>query len=265
MASGEVEIRPTIDRKWLETAAREEPILHAYALWNLDHDPGQVRFASAVRGTTTLGYLLLWPLADGGTIVHWLGDPGTTGALLDHLPPRPLVILCAEAGGPAAERARGPAVVRPVLVEMAPAGAPPPAGPQDEVVRQLTGEERPRLRDFAARQTERIGAAYVGIDPAWEPIWAGRDGGRIVALARPVIRLPHIWIVGGVYVDPDHRSQGWGHAVVRAVMVEAARVGAPCGLFVREDGAPARALYDGLGFRPVGRRLWIDAGAGRDP
>jgi len=263
--SGQVEIRSTIDRRWLEKVAQEDPVLHAYALWDLDQHPGRVRFVSAVRGTTTLGYLLLWPLGDGATIVHWLGEPEVTDVLLDQLPPRPLIILCSESGGPAAERARGPAFVRPVLAELAPAGAPAPAGPQDELVRRLTGDERPRLQEFAARQTERIGAAYSGIDPALEPVWAGFDRGRMVALARPVVRLPHIWIVGGVYVATDYRNQGWGRAVVRAVMVEAARGGAPCGLFVREDSASARALYDGLGYRPVTRRVWVDAGAGRDP
>jgi ribosomal protein S18 acetylase RimI-like enzyme len=265
MSTGSVEIRPTIDRTWLEQSAREEPILHAYALWDLDQHPGRVRFVSAIQGSTTLGYLLLWPLGDGGTVVHWLGDPEATSGLLERLPPRPLVILCSEAGGPAAERTRGPALIRAVLAEMAPRGSPPPAGPQDEMVRRLTGDERPLVQAFATRQTERIGTAYGGIDPALEPVWAGFDQGRIVALARPAVRLPHVWVIGGVYVDPNHRNQGWGRAVVRGVMVEASRAGAPCGLFVREESASARTLYDGLGYRPVARRLWIDAGMGRDP
>jgi GNAT superfamily N-acetyltransferase len=265
VSPGRVEIRPTIDRLWLEAAARQDPVLHAYALWDLDQFPGRVRFVSAVRGTSTLGYLLIWPLGDGGTVVHWLGDPVDTGPLLDHLPPRPLIILCSEAGGPAVERARGPSVVRSVLAEIAPAGAPPPGGARDEMVRRLNGDDRPRVLSFATRQTERIGAAYSGIDPSVEPVWGGFEGDRLVALARPAVRLPLLWIISGVYVATDHRNQGWGRAVVRAVMAEASRAGAPCGLFVREDGAAARALYDGLGYRPVVRRLWVDAGTGRDP
>ena len=265
MASGDLEIRTTIDRLWLETAAREEPALHAYALWDLDRHPARVRFVSAVLGTTTLGYLLLWPLGDGGMIVHWLGDPESTHALLDRLPPRPLVVIGPEGGGPAVERLRGPTRVRSVAVEMAAVGVPAPAGAQDEMVRRLTGDDRPLLERFAARQSERAGTAYGGFDPVEEPVWAAFDEGRIVALARPAVRLPHVWVVSGVYVEPDRRNQGWGRAVVRAVMVEAARAGAPCGLFVREDSAPARALYTALGFRPVTRRLWIDAGTGRDP
>jgi GNAT superfamily N-acetyltransferase len=265
MAPAEVETRPTIDREWLESVAHQDPIPHAYALWDLDHHPDRVRFASALRGTATLGYLLLWPLGDGGTVVHWLGESVETAPLLAHLPARPLIVVCSEAGGPAIERLRGPTETHAVLTASAPRGTPAPAGAQDEMVRRLTGDDRARLRAFAERQSERIGAAYATIDPASEPIWAGFDQDRLVALARPAVRLAHCWLVGGVYVAPEYRNQGWGRAVVRAVMAQADRAGAPCGLFVREDSTAARSLYDRLGFKTVGRRLWIDAGAQRGP
>jgi ribosomal protein S18 acetylase RimI-like enzyme len=265
MSLGTVETRPTIDREWLEAAARDDPILHAYALWDLDQHPGRVRFASAVRGGTTVGYLLLWPLGDGATVVHWLGDAVETQALLDHLPPRPLIVVCSEAGGASIERLRGPTRSHAVLTELAPRGTPPPAGPRDEMVRPLTGDDRARLHAFAERQSDRIGAAYTGIDPLFEPVYAGFDDGRIAALARPAVRLPHLWVISGVYVAPDLRNQGWGRAVVRAVMAAADAAGVPTGLFVREDSPAARALYAGLGYRPVARRLWIDAGAHREP
>ncbi|MCI4343738.1 MAG: GNAT family N-acetyltransferase [Thermoplasmata archaeon] len=265
MAPGEVGTRPTIDRAWLESEARDDPILHAYALWDLDHHPGRVRFASAVTGATTLGYLLLWPLGDGATVVHWLGDAALTAPLLQHLPPRPLIVVCSEAAGPTIERLRGPAVVHAVITQIAARGTPPPDGAHDGMVRPLTGEDRALLRTFAERQADRIGAGYTSIDLSIDPVWAGLEDGRIVALARPAVRLPHLWLIGGVYVAPAHRNQGWGRAVVRAVMAEADRAGAPCGLFVREDSAAALSLYQRLGFRPVARRLWIDAGAHRDP
>jgi GNAT superfamily N-acetyltransferase len=264
MASAVVETRPTIDREWLESVARSDPIPHAYGLWDLDHHPTRVRFASAVRGASTLGYLLLWPLGDGGTVVHWLGDAVETAPLLAHLPARPLIVVCSEAGGPAIERLRGPTNVHVVMTEMAPRGTPPPAGVRDEMVRPLTGDDRALLRAFAEGQRDRIAAAYGTIDPVTEPIWAGFDQGRLVALARPAVRLSQLWLIGGVYVAPDGRNQGWGRAVVRAVMAQADRAGAPCGLYVREDSASARALYERLGFRPVARRLWIDAGAQRE-
>ncbi|MCI4364738.1 MAG: GNAT family N-acetyltransferase [Thermoplasmata archaeon] len=265
MPPPDLEIRPSIDREWLEGESRKDPFLHAYALWDLDQYPDRVRFVSAVRGTATLGYLLVWPLAGGGTVVHWVGPEGESEALIEHLPPRPLVVVCAEGAGPAVERARGPAVTHPLLLEAAPPGAPPPAGPLDERVRRLSSAERPLLDVFARRQTDAIATGYVGTDPGQEPVWAGFLEGEIVALARPAVRLPHLWFVGGVYVAPEVRNQGWGRAVVRAVMVEATRAAARCALYVREESAPARALYERLGYRPVARRLMVDAGLHRVP
>jgi GNAT superfamily N-acetyltransferase len=265
VSPGDVELLPSIDRPWLEAAAREDPITHAYALWDLDQYPDRVRFVSAVRGDTTLGYLLVWPLGDGGTVVHWVGPLEETRALVERLPPRPLVVVCSESAGPELERARGPTISHPVLVEAAPPGAPPPAGSQDERVRRLTGDERPLLEQFARHQTDRIGSSYAGIDPGREPVWGGFGDGRLVAVARPAARLARLWIVSGVYVAPEERQMGWGRAVVRAVMVEATRAGARCALYVRERSTTARALYERLGYRPVGRRLWVDAGAHREP
>jgi len=37
------------------------------------------------------------------------------------------------------------------------------------------------------------------------------------------------------------------------------------GLYVREDRLEARRLYERLGFRPLGRRTWLDLGAGFAP
>jgi GNAT superfamily N-acetyltransferase len=265
MSAPPLELRPTIDRIWLERVAQEEPVVHAYALWDLDQHPDRARFVSANRADSPRGYLLLWPFGEGGTLVHWVGDPRETEALVDRLPPRPLVVVCDEAGAPVVERLRGPARLWSLLVKLAPVGVPPPAGPADEFVRPLSADDRTMLQRFANQERARIGSAYIGLDPGAEPIWGGFERGRLVALARPAVRLPHLWVIGGVYVDPEHRNQGWGRAVVRAVMGAAARAGAPSGLFVREDSAPARAVYASLGFRSVGRRCWVDAGLGREP
>ena len=73
MPAGGVEVRPTIDREWLERAESAEPLTHAYALWDLTRTPQLVRFASAIRGETTVGYLLLWLGAGDRPVVHWFG------------------------------------------------------------------------------------------------------------------------------------------------------------------------------------------------
>jgi ribosomal-protein-alanine N-acetyltransferase len=58
-----------------------------------------------------------------------------------------------------------------------------------------------------------------------------------------------------VAVDPVHRRQGYGRALMRTAMIELAPV-LPHGLHldVRASNQPARALYASLGFAEVGRR-----------
>jgi GNAT superfamily N-acetyltransferase len=54
----------------------------------------------------------------------------------------------------------------------------------------------------------------------------------------------------GIEVSPDHRRQGLGRTIMAALLDWAAELGATTAyLQVLGDNAPARALYDGLGFR----------------
>jgi ribosomal-protein-alanine N-acetyltransferase len=66
-------------------------------------------------------------------------------------------------------------------------------------------------------------------------------------------------------VAPEFRRRGLGRRLVRAVLEEAARRGTRwIRLEVRESNAAARALYQALGFRPVGRRRSYYADNGED-
>lgn len=56
-------------------------------------------------------------------------------------------------------------------------------------------------------------------------------------------------------VLPGYRSQGWGRALVDALMVEAQRVGATeVFLEVRADNHHAKSLYESMGFSEISRR-----------
>ena len=56
-------------------------------------------------------------------------------------------------------------------------------------------------------------------------------------------------------VSPAYRRQGIGEALVLRLVAELKSRGAYClTLEVRDSNAPARALYEGLGFQEIGRR-----------
>jgi len=263
MAPSRREVRPTIDRIWLEREARTDPVTHAYALWDLERFPAFVRFVSAGTGDSTEAYLLVWQPPGRPPIVHWVGP--AVEELAASLPPRPLIVTGTEAVRGLVEAARGPIAVYPTLVEVAPVGASPPPTPLDPHVRRLTPSDAGALPDLFEGSTDTVLSGYARMDLEAEFVVGGFDRGTLVGVARAVVRLPQVWMVSGVFVRPSRRGQGWGHAVTRAVQLEAERRGAPCALYVREDNLPAITIYEQLGFRPVGRRDWFDCGASLAP
>ena len=80
-------------------------------------------------------------------------------------------------------------------------------------------------------------------------------------MARAAARLPRVWVLGGVFVEPSLRGRGLGRDLVAAAVAEAERAGARAGLYVRDEPAPALRMYEALGFQEVGRRSWLDVGA----
>jgi ribosomal protein S18 acetylase RimI-like enzyme len=69
-----------------------------------------------------------------------------------------------------------------------------------------------------------------------------------------------------LWIDPALRRRGYATAVLRHTAALARREGADrCGLFVLSDNAPARTLYERLGFREESRRMILRFGSPRDP
>lgn len=265
MPAAAVELRPTIDRAWLEAEAHREPVLHAYALWDLRTAPDRIRVVSAVAGDRTIGYLLVWLGHPAGPVVHWVGSDPETEPLAEALPPRPMVAIVPEEFRDAPTRSRGPVRDFPISAMVAPALFAERGWPAPDGVRPLVRADRPALLRWIAGVDDPVVGEYAYLDPDADRIWGAFAAGELVGVARAAVRLPEIWVLGGVFVSPDARGHGWGRSLVRTVMRAAAEAGAPLALYVREDREPARRLYESLGFRPVARRTWLDAGAGLAP
>ncbi|HYA70696.1 MAG TPA: GNAT family N-acetyltransferase [Thermoplasmata archaeon] len=263
-----MELRPTIDREWLERNAARDPFSHAYGLWDLDHAPNRVRFISALDGEETVGYLLVWLGHPTRTVVHWVGADPRARILAGALPPRPLVAIVPEMFQNLAVAARGPARPFTLLLLASETGVPPRANPNPPVsakVRRLERADHSALAEFAQRQTDPVAAEYPTLDPGEEWIWGAFDQGRLLGAVRAAVRLTDVWLVGGVFVDPPARGRGIGRALVEAALESARQERVRVGLYVREDRLEARRLYERLGFHALGRRTWLDLGAGFAP
>lgn len=59
-----------------------------------------------------------------------------------------------------------------------------------------------------------------------------------------------------VAILPNHRGKGLGVSLINDACKKARTAGLPLGLLVADDNTKARKLYESLGFKAVGRRLF---------
>jgi len=255
MPSEAAELRPTIDRAWLRTVALQEPLVHAYASWDLERTPAQVRFASIVVGGTTVGYLLVWLGHVGRPVVHWFGPWSSCARLREALPPPPYVLVAPPDVAEPLGRELRPGREMPLcLLQRDPGPLPVPG----RGVRRLERSDLEALAGLIGRTDDPEAAGYASVDPGAEPVWGAFAGPSLIGVARAAVRLPRIWVLAGLYVDPAHRGRGTGATLVGEVANEARRNGAPLGLYVRDDAGPAARLYRRLGFVLLARRHWLE-------
>jgi predicted GNAT family acetyltransferase len=115
-------------------------------------------------------------------------------------------------------------------------------------------EERPRVtvnryRDMISRM----------------PIYGVFVDGELVSYAGSFIQLPQVWMIGGVYTHPSHRSKGYATIATSAVTEEALKNAEAAALFVRSDNYPAIKAYEKIGYKKIGEKLWVDVGTGQMP
>ncbi len=260
-------VSPAMDRRWLEEQAAHDPVGHAYALWDLDYAPDRVEFRVLRENGIPTAYLLIWrglPVP----MVHWVG-PEEPAPLLEELPPRPLIAVVPPALAEVVARRRAPARVYPVRLmardpHITSLPAPNPA------VRRLGPDDQERLEAFAGREEDRIARGYGRVrlsasQSIPNAIWGAFDGEALVGVASTQVKLPAVWVLGGIYVRPDRRNRGLGRDLTAAAAAEAEAIGARCALYVREDNAPACRAYERVGFTTLARRIWVDAGGDRAP
>jgi ribosomal protein S18 acetylase RimI-like enzyme len=244
-----------IDRQWLEQQSRVDPVAHAWATWDLDHEPGRFRIVSLVRAARTVGYLLIW-YAGGAPRAHWVSPDPSDGMLALALPLPPVIAIVPERVAPAVAERLGSPQSYPLDVLVC---AGRTLTPPDPRVRRLHSSDGPALAAMIARNPGEETAGYTapGLDHA--SVWGAFEADRLVAVARIAVQLPSVWIITGVYTDPTYRGRGLGREVTAAATAGALAAGARAALYVRADNAAAQTIYREVGFEWIDRRIWIDA------
>jgi len=97
------------------------------------------------------------------------------------------------------------------------------------------------------------------------PIYGVFINDELVSYAGSFIQLPQVWMIGGVYTHPHHRSKGYALLATSAVTEEALKHAQVAALFVRSDNYPAVRVYEKIGYKKIGKKLWVDVGTGLKP
>lgn len=246
-----------IDRAWLARLARDDPIRHAFAVWDLERFPEKVAFVTLVEDGAPTAYLLIWQGGLPLRAVQWIGSAREPGPLMEAMPTPPLLgSVPLELLDQAARRVGGtPGVVQ--LRALDPERAAPPE--VEGRARPLSGADLEALRTFANSSEERLVRGYRELHPANERIFGAFQGPRLASVARIQAALPAVWIIGGVATLPEFRNLGLATDLTRLAIRQALAAGARPALYVLESNDVARRLYDRLGFTVLERRGWLDA------
>jgi predicted GNAT family acetyltransferase len=97
------------------------------------------------------------------------------------------------------------------------------------------------------------------------PIYGVFKEGQLVSYAGSFIQLPQVWLIGGVYTDPEHRNRGYATLATSAITEEALKTAEAAALFARSDNRPAIKAYEKIGYKKIGEKVWVDVGTGLKP
>jgi ribosomal protein S18 acetylase RimI-like enzyme len=89
--------------------------------------------------------------------------------------------------------------------------------------------------------------------------------GALVSVAGTWAEVDDGWVVGRVYTSPNYRGRGLATMATSAVTEQALRSSMRATLLVVSSNRLAIRVYEKLGYRKVGVRLWVDLGTGIRP
>jgi RimJ/RimL family protein N-acetyltransferase len=138
---------------------------------------------------------------------------------------------------------------------------------RSEFVRRMHGEDSSKLEALLSNREDRSTVLMRRYKELIDkmPLYGVFINGELVSCAGSFIQLPQVWMIGGVYTNPDHRSKGYATLATSAITEEASKNAESAALFVRSDNYPAIRIYEKVGYEKIGEKLWVDVGTGQKP
>jgi GNAT superfamily N-acetyltransferase len=253
------------NKQWIIDYLRQDVVRHVFAFYDLQHDPEHTTMYAAFEDDDRLsGYILIYAALEFPSVVLEC-DVGTVGKLIEHAPSDHF-IMHAQSNLLAEVESRFPNAKHYIenwmMVKKGEADFS-----RSEHVRKLNAADGSRLtallpsRKDSLRAVDRKYADWVRRMPTYGVFMDG----DMVSYAGSFIQTPQIWMIGGVYTDLNHRNRGYATLATSAITEEALRKSDAAALFVRSDNYPAISVYEKIGYKKIGEKLWIDVGTGMKP
>jgi RimJ/RimL family protein N-acetyltransferase len=244
---------------------RTDVIKHAFALYDVQHDRERTTIHAVFEKNRLRGYILLYTGTDVPSIVleceeeiaETLIDFAPKDHFVIHAPPSILQLVKRRFPG-AKIYVENWMLIRKENAKLV----------RSELVRRLnTEEDASKFAQLVLGRKDRP-YAYMKKYVDWiakMPVYGVFKDEALVSYAGSFIQMPEIWMIGGVYTDPGHRNKGYALLATSAVTKEALEKAEMAALFVRSDNHPAISVYEKIGYRKIGEKLWADVGTGLKP
>ena len=253
------------NRQRIIDSLKEDVVRHAFAFYDIQHEPEKTTAHAAFEENTLKGYILTYTATESPSVVLE-GDTDTAAKLIKYCP-QDKFIMHIPTNLLSTVKSRFPQAKHYVenwmLVKK---------GEQNifstEHTRRLRSEQDAfKLLTLLSSREDRPEATVKRYFDWMKkmPLYGVFVEGELVSYAGSFIQMPQVWLIGGVYTSPKCRNRGYATAATSAMTEEALRNAEAAALFVRSDNRPAKRAYEKIGYRKIGEKLWIDVGTGLKP
>jgi RimJ/RimL family protein N-acetyltransferase len=240
-------------------------VSHVFAFYDIQYDPKHTSMYAALENGNLDGYILIYTALDFPSVILEC-ESETAESLIKYAPENNFIMHVP----PNLQQIVGSSfpnakcyVENWMLVKKAQANFF-----ESEAVRRLCTEDDATSLAvlLSSRQDRPTGTRRKYLDLISRmPTYGAFMNHELVSYASSFLQLPEVWMMGGVYTNPIHRDKGYGTLTTSAVTKEALKHAESAALFVRSDNHPAIRVYEKIGYKKIGEKLWVDVGTGLRP
>ena len=265
MARFTIETVDERNKKQVVNLLKSDMIKHVFALYDIQHDPEHTLMHAAFESGKLKGYILTYTALETLSVIMECENE-TAKKLIEHAPADEFVMHAPPDLLPTIEK-RFPYAKHYIENWMLVEKGKTRISMSELACRLRTEEDAEKLHKLLETRTERTPSSTKRYFDWMRrmPLYGLFIDDELVSYAGSFLQLPQVWMIGGVYTNPDHRNRGYATQTTSAVTEEALRNAEAAALFVRSDNYAAIRTYEKIGFRKIGEKLWVDVGTGLRP